>query len=97
MDDEKYTKAEKEAQKWLDETDTMQFSPMELLVMFSAGKEKQIKELKARLHNAEKTLLTIDSLHNDSERTSELVHNHFISTDNEIKSAEFRRDNLNKH
>jgi hypothetical protein len=34
--EEQYTKIEKEAQKWLDETDTMQFSQMELLTMFAA-------------------------------------------------------------
>ena len=32
---EQYTEIEKEAQKWLDETDTMQFSQMELLTMFA--------------------------------------------------------------
>lgn len=35
-DSEQYTEIEKEAQKWLDETDTMQFSTMELLTMFHA-------------------------------------------------------------
>ena len=33
--EEEYTELEKEAQKWLDETDTMQFSQMELLTMFA--------------------------------------------------------------
>jgi len=37
---EQYTELEKEAQKWLDETDTMQFSQMELLTMFAAKKVK---------------------------------------------------------
>ena len=38
---EQYTELEKEAQKWLDETDTMQFSQKELLTMFAA---KQVKD-----------------------------------------------------
>jgi hypothetical protein len=42
-DYEEYTEIEREAQKWLDETDTMQFSTMELLTMFSASKDDQIK------------------------------------------------------
>ena len=40
--------------------------------------EKEIAEIKERLHNAEKTLLTIYWLHNDSERISQLVHEHFL-------------------
>lgn len=36
---EKYTELEKEAQKWLDETDTMQFSQMELLTMFAGHQQ----------------------------------------------------------
>ena len=39
--------------------------------------EAENKELKERLSRAEKTLLKIDSLHNDSDRESELVHEHF--------------------
>jgi hypothetical protein len=39
MKEEQYTELEKEAQKWLDETDTMQFSQMELLTMFAAQQE----------------------------------------------------------
>ena len=37
---EQYTELEKEAQSWLDETDTMQFSQVELLTMFTAKKVK---------------------------------------------------------
>jgi len=36
---EQYTEIEKEAQKWLDETDAMQFSQMELLTMFAAHQQ----------------------------------------------------------
>ena len=43
-----YTEIEKEAQKWLDETDTMQFSQMELLAMFAA--HQQVKN-NALLHD----------------------------------------------
>ena len=45
---EQYTEKEKEAQKWLDETDAMQFSQMELLTMFAA--HQQVKD-NAFLHN----------------------------------------------
>jgi hypothetical protein len=48
-DYEEYTEIAREAQKWLDETDTMQFSTMELLTMFSASKDDQIKKLKKEL------------------------------------------------
>ena len=48
---EQYTEIEKEAQKWLDETDTMQFSQMELLTMFAA--HQQVKN-NALLHNVSK-------------------------------------------
>ena len=42
---EQYTKIEKEAQKWLDETDTMQFSQMELLTMFAAHQQVKNNDL----------------------------------------------------
>jgi len=38
---EQYTEIEKDAQKWLDETDTMQFSQMELLTMFAAHRKRK--------------------------------------------------------
>ena len=44
---DKYTTMEKAAKKWLEETDTMQFSEMELLSMFA---ESQLKEAKATKH-----------------------------------------------
>jgi len=42
---EQYTEIEKEAQKWLDETDTMQFSQMELLTMFAAHQKVKNNDL----------------------------------------------------
>ena len=42
---EQYTELEKEAQKWLDETDTMQFSQMELLTMFAAHQQVKNNDL----------------------------------------------------
>ena len=42
---EQYTKIEKEAQKWLDETDTMQFSKMELITMFAAHQQVKNNDL----------------------------------------------------
>jgi hypothetical protein len=42
---EQYTEIEKEAQKWLDETDTMQFSQMELLTMFAAHQQVKNNDL----------------------------------------------------
>ncbi len=37
---DKYTELEKQAQKFLDETDTMQFSTVELLTMFYNHQEQ---------------------------------------------------------
>jgi hypothetical protein len=43
MTEEQYTEIEKEAQKWLDETDCMQFSQMELLSMFHFHAQSKLK------------------------------------------------------
>ena len=50
-----YSPIEKAAIKWLDETDTMQFSQMELLAMFAESQNKEliekIEDLKAQLND----------------------------------------------
>ena len=51
MKAEEYTPMEKDAIKWLDETDAIQFSQMELLTMFAHEQNKELIEENKRLKN----------------------------------------------
>lgn len=52
-DQQEYTDMENRAMKWLDETDTMQFPTLELLVMFALQETKSLKEEIERLKKNE--------------------------------------------
>jgi hypothetical protein len=77
---EQYTEIEKEAQKWLDETDTMQFSQMELLTMFAA---KKVKEYDL-LHNVSKRYFLFGCINADKQKLKKLI----IAPDRETAIAD---------
>lgn len=60
---DKYTELEKQAQKFLDETDTMQFSTVELLTMFYNHQEQLHIGGVSKSFNSEEELLQFIYMH----------------------------------
>lgn len=87
---DKYTEIEKQAQKFLDETDTMQFSTVELLTMFYNHQEQlRIGGVSNRTFN---TLESIDA--DTKEMINRVSQDGYVMTKQDNEEMKMRIDAL---
>jgi len=68
-----YTKIEKDAISWIEETDTMQFSQMELLTMFSGKRINSIvKHIDSRISDLKDSEIIATEISRDPEKSDDV-------------------------